>query len=406
MARNDTDGLPGGPEGSVRVSGRRFAVRRLTLTDFRCYARLRLDVGGNAVVLSGPNGAGKTNVLEAVSMLTPGRGLRRAKLSEISRRDANDAPGGPPRPWAVAARVAGDDVPVDIGTGFVQAAEGGAERRTVRINGETERAQAALASVMSVHWLTPQMDRLFQDGASSRRRFLDQLALGWDPAHAGRVTAYERAMRERLNILRDHSRPDPAWVSALEDVMAARGVAVAAARTDVVARLAPVAAESWGPFPRARLALAGDLDGWLSAVPALEAEDRFRAALAADRDRDARAGRTHTGPQRTDLVVHHAPKGEIAEHCSTGEQKALLIALVLANARARAAEEGDAPVLLLDEVAAHLDQPRREALFEGLLGLGGQVWFTGVEAETFAALRGGAQFFTFDDGAVCEDGVS
>ena len=363
-----------------------------------------MDVEADAVVLTGPNGAGKTNVLEALSLLMPGRGLRRAKLSEINR-DASDAGGATPsRSWAVAARVAGVDAPVDVGTGFQASGDSVGERRTIKIDGETESTQAALAAVMSMHWLTPQMDRLFQDGASSRRRFLDRLVFGWDPAHAGRLNTYEQAMRERLKLLRDHAKPDPAWLAALEDTMAARGIAVAAARTDVISRLAPVAAENWGAFPGAVLALSGNVDGWLSFGPALEAEDHFRAALAADRERDVRFGRTHTGPHRTDLVVHHAPKGEAAERCSTGEQKALLIAVVLANARMRAAEEGGAPVLLLDEVAAHLDHERREALFESLIGLGGQVWFSGTDAETFVGLRGRAQFFAVANGAVSNGG--
>ena len=404
MAKIDANGLEVVSEPARRPGACQFAVRRLTLTDFRCYAWLRMDVAANTVVLTGPNGAGKTNVLEALSLLMPGRGLRRAKLSEISR----DAPAAGdterPRSWAVAARTAGVDAPLDIGTGFQASGDGGAERRTIKIDGETERAQAALAGVMSMHWLTPQMDRLFQDGASSRRRFLDRLVFGWDPAHAGRVNAYEQAMRERLKLLRNQANLDLTWLTALEDTMAARGIAVAAARTDVIARLAPVAEESWGPFPGAVLALSGDVDRWLASGPALEAEDHFRAALAADRERDGRFGRTHAGPQRTDLVVHHAPKGEAAERCSTGEQKALLIALVLANARIRAAEEGRAPVLLLDEVAAHLDQDRRDALFDGLLGLGGQVWFAGTDVEIFARLRGRAQFFTVADGVVLDGG--
>ena len=361
-----------------------------------------MDVSANAVVLTGPNGAGKTNVLEALSLLMPGRGLRRAKLSEISRDAPNAEDMKQPRSWAVAARTAGVDAPLDIGTCFQAPGDGGSERRTVKIDGEMERSQAALAGVMSVHWLTPQMDRLFQDGASSRRRFLDRLVFGWDPAHAGRVRAYEQAMRERLKLLRDRANSDLAWLTALEDTMAARGIAVAAARTDLITRLAPVAAKNWGPFPGAALALSGDVDGWLESGPALDAEDHFRAVLAVNRERDGRLGRTHAGPQRTDLVVHHAAKGEAAERCSTGEQKALLIALVLANARMRGAEQGRAPMLLLDEVAAHLDEDRRVALFDGLLGLGAQVWFAGTDEDTFAGLRGRAQFFAVADGAVLD----
>ncbi|MDD9879152.1 MAG: DNA replication/repair protein RecF [Magnetovibrio sp.] len=385
------------PSASAR---NRFAIRRLTLTNFRCYDRLRLEVEAGPVVLCGPNGAGKTNILEALSLLVPGRGLRRARLSEIARRAAADAPETPPRPWAVAVKAVTGDAAADLGTGFQPSEEGAAERRTVKVNGEAERSQAALAEHMSVHWLTPQMDRLFQDGASARRRFLDRLVYGWDPAHAGRVSAYEQAMRERLKLLRGGRPVDPAWLSALEDTMAARGVAVAAARADVVARLAGAAAEPQGPFPGAAIALDGELDAWVGAGPALEAEDRFRAALADERGRDAALGRTHTGPHRTDLAVRHQPKDEAAAECSTGEQKALLIALVLANARVRAAEDGGVPVLLLDEVVAHLDAERRAALFDALDRLGAQVWFTGTDMENFQPLRGRAQLLGVNDARV------
>ena len=379
-------------------AARRFAVRRLTLTDFRCYDRLRLDVGAKPVVLTGPNGAGKTNLLEALSLLVPGRGLRRVRLSDMSRAQHTD-PAGTARAWAVAVTAETPLGPADLGTGFAPA-DSGAERRTVRVNGETARGQAALTEHMSIHWLTPQMDRLFQDGASARRRFLDRLVFGWDPAHAGRVSAYETAMRERLKLLRSNTSPDPAWLSAQEETMAARGIAVAAARADVVMRLAATAAESWGPFPGAEMALQGEIDAWLADCPALEAEDRFRRALADDRGRDAQLGRTHTGPHRSDLIVHHRPKREVAARCSTGEQKALLIALVLANARVRAGEDGGVPLLLLDEVAAHLDPERRAALFQGLAELGAQAWFTGTDRNDFQALAGQAQFFTIDDATV------
>jgi len=335
-----------------------------------------------------------------LSLLVPGRGLRRARMSEISRRAAGEPALANCRPWAVAVQAEGPGGIVDLGTGFTASEDGGPERRTVRVNGETMRAQSALADDMGMHWLTPQMDRLFQDGAPARRRFLDRLVYGWDPAHAGRVSSYEQAMRQRLKLLRDTAHPDPAWLSALEETMAARGTAVAAARTDVISRLAGVAQENWGPFPGANLALQGDIDGWLANGPALAAEDRFRAALAADRHEDGRLGRTHTGPHRSDMIVRHAPKGDLAARCSTGEQKALLIAMILANARVRAAEEGGVPVLLLDEVAAHLDAERRGALFEGLTDLGAQVWFTGTDAETFAPLSGVAQFFKIEEGAV------
>ena len=388
------------------VPAARYCVRQLTLTDFRCYGHLRLNLAGGPVVLSGPNGAGKTNILEALSLLVPGRGLRRARLSEIGRQIAgaatDEAVASVAVPWGVAARVETPDGAADLGTGFTVATDGGSERRAVRIDGENERNQAVLARHMSVHWLTPQMDRLFQDGASARRRFLDRLVFGWDPAHAGRVSLYEQAMRQRLKLLRGDRPADPAWLRAQEETMAARGIAVAAARADVVARLAGVVAENWGPFPGAAIAIDGEVDAWLFDSPALEAEDRFRARLSEDRDRDGRLGRTHTGPHLSDLLVRHQPKNEAAARCSTGEQKALLIALVLANARVRAAEDGGVPLLLLDEVAAHLDAKRRDALFDGLLGLGAQAWFAGTDVETFAGLAGAAQFYNVEDAQLIE----
>ena len=375
----------------------RFVVRRLTLTDFRNYPSLRLDVAPGMLVFSGANGAGKTNLLEAVSMLVPGRGLRRPKLSDLAHLSGN-------RGWAVAARVDTPNGPCDVGTGIASDGnENGAERRSVKIDGETVRNQAELAGIMSAHWLTPQMDRLFQEGASARRRFLDRMVFGWDPAHAGRVAAYEQAMRQRMKLLRGDAAPDTTWLSALEETMASKGVAVTAARLDVVHRLSVAAADGWGPFPGADVALSGDLEGWLESGPALAAEDRFRDALAADRNEDARAGRTRSGPQRSDLIVRHRPKDQEAALCSTGEQKALLIGLVLANARTRAVEDGGIPVLLLDEVAAHLDEARRGALFEALGELGGQVWLTGTDAALFAPLKGQASFFSVVDGQVSRD---
>ena len=382
------------PEGvTTDVGHRRYAVRRLTLTDFRSYRSLRLETDADILVLTGVNGAGKTNLLEAISMLVPGRGLRRPKLTDLAWRNGDAAGQG----WAVAARVETPIGPCDVGTGLD---ESGGERRTVRIDGETMRSQSALADVMSAHWLTPQMDRLFQEGASARRRFLDRIVFGWDPAHAGRVAAFENAMRQRIKLLRAGGAPDTVWLGALEETMASKGIAVTAARLDVVGRLSVSAAEGWGPFPGADIALAGDLESWLADGPALAAEDRFRAALATERSDDARSGRTRTGPQRSDLIVRHRPKDQEAALCSTGEQKALLIGLVLANARTRAAEEGGVPALLLDEVAAHLDEARREALFEALIELGGQVWLTGTDAELFQPLSGRADFYSVADGGV------
>src|SRR6266853_4148981 len=259
------------------ADGGRLAVTRLVLTDFRCYRQARLAVDARPVVLTGPNGAGKTNLLEAVSFLSPGRGLRRARLGEIDRRPSAIEPGS--SGWAVAATIATRQGPVRIGTG--REPDGG-ERRVIRIDGEPARNQAALAECLGVLWLTPQMDRLFVEGPGARRRFLDRLVLGLDPAHASRVAAYEQGMRERARLLRD-GPSDPAWLSALEDVMAQQGVAVAAGRRDAIERLDQVCVEADGVFPRARLHLVGTIEDWLGTMPALDAEERFKAALMQNR---------------------------------------------------------------------------------------------------------------------------
>jgi len=250
-----------------------------------------------------------------------------------------------------------------------------------------------------VLWLTPQMDRLFIEGPAGRRRLMDRLVLGLDPAHAARVARYEQALRERSRLLRDGSQ-DPAWLGALEEIMAAEGVAVAAARRDAVERLDRVCATAEGAFPRARLSLIGTIEGWLDTMPALAAEERFRAALAQSRAGDALSGGAGLGPHRSDLGVLHAEKGIAAEAASTGEQKALLIAILLAQARLQRAVRGEPPLLLLDEVAAHLDAVRRAALFKVLAGLESQAWITGTEAALFAQLSGAARFLTVRDGAL------
>lgn len=374
---------------------RRLSVTRLTLTDFRCYRTLRLECGTAPVVLTGPNGAGKTNVLEAISFLVPGRGLRRARSEDIAWRPMD---GTPAEAWAVAARIETPDGPHDVGTGRDGAQ--GRDRRQVRIDGQPARGQAALAEVLSAVWLTPQMDRLFIDGASARRRFLDRLVYGFDPAHAGRVASYEHASRERARLLREGSG-DSTWLAALEDTMAERGVAVAASRRELVGRLAAKCAGSpAGPFPGALLGVSGDVEGWLEEGPAIDAEDRLRASLAEGRNADAETGGAGTGPHRSDLSVRHAASGRPAADCSTGEQKALLIAIVLASARLQAEECGASPVLLLDEVAAHLDSRHREALFDEVAALGAQVWYTGTDRALFASLAGRARFFDVEAAAV------
>lgn len=341
-------------------------IRRLVLTDFRNHADLALEPGPGFTVLTGENGAGKTNVLEAVSLLAPGRGLRGAPLGEVARRDG---PGG----FGVAARLSDD---TDIATGALAAQP---ERRAVRINGAAATA-ASLAERLSILWLTPATDRLFVEGAGERRRFLDRLVLALDPAHGLHAARYEAAMRQRNRLLaaeRDGGpAADPAWLSGLEARMAEHGAALAAARTQAVAQLSDrLADQPAGPFARAGLAL----DGWTGDAPALA------QALAANRARDAAAGRALTGPHRSDLLVTHLDKRVPAALASTGEQKALLIGLVLAHAGLVAERAGRPPILLLDEVAAHLDPTRRAALFDRLSGRG-QVWVTGTEDALFADL--------------------
>jgi len=360
----------------------RPAVRRIALGDFRNYASLRLETDPRPVVLIGPNGAGKTNLLEAISLLAPGRGLRRARLGEMDRNG-----GGP---WSVTARLESGAGAVEIRTAHVR--DGERERRSVRIDGSDADSQAALAETVSVVWLTPAMDRLFQEGAGERRRFLDRLVLGADPSHAAQLARYAHVLRQRTKLLRA-GRFDPAWLGGLERQAAAAGVAIAAARRQTVRALGAARIEPVAGFPTPEIALAGQIEDWLAELPALEVEERFAAALAEARRQDAETGTTAIGPHRSDLVVHERASGRPASECSTGQQKALLVSLVLAEARLRAAMGERQPLLLLDEVAAHLDATRRAALFEALHALGAQAWLTGTDGATFAPLGERAQFF-------------
>jgi DNA replication and repair protein RecF len=383
----------------------RVGVTRLMLTQFRNYREVRLALDSRPVVLTGPNGAGKTNLLEAVSFLAPGRGLRAARLADIEHRDvpraaADAAPAAAGSGWAVAATVETRRGTVRIGTGRDGPES---ERRTVRVDGEPARGQSALGEFLSLTWLTPQMDRLFLEGPGGRRRFLDRLVLGFDPAHAARVAAYEQALRERSRLLRD-GPADPAWLRALEEIMGEKAVAIAAARRELVQRLDDACAAAEGPFPRARLSLVGAVEDWLAAMPALAAEDRLKAALFEGRRRDAEAGGAAIGPHRSDLAVGHGEKGIAAEQASTGEQKALLIAILLAHAQLQQQIRGEPPLLLLDEIAAHLDSARRAALFDRLAGLDSQAWLTGTDEAVFAPLRSAAQFLSVRDGVVTRSG--
>lgn len=351
------------------------ALNRLSLSNFRSYPDALIAPGPGLVLLTGENGAGKTNILEAVSLLSPGRGLRGAAYAEMAR---SEGPGS----FAVAARL-GD---VELGTGTSLA---GPERRQVRISGAHASA-TSLSEWLSILWLTPAMDRLFQEGAGGRRRFLDRLVLALVPGHAVHAARYEAAMRARNKLLGEEGVPDPDWLAALEARMAEHGTELRAARAATVDALADrLAATPGGTFVSAGLKLDGG------------GED-LALALAGSRARDAAAGRTLIGPHRTDLIVTHLGKGQPAERSSTGEQKALLLSIVLAHADLVAERVGRRPILLLDEVAAHLDPRRREALFERLRAGGGQVWMTGTEPALFEAVGTAASRFRVADGIVVE----
>jgi DNA replication and repair protein RecF len=362
----------------------------LALRNFRSYAELDFAVSKRPIVLAGPNGAGKTNLLDAISLLSPGRGLRGAKLSDHVRR-------GPIVPsdalWAVAANVSRGGETYEVGTGLTLGPNGG-ERRQVKLNGAPAQNSADLGELIQMLWLTPAMDRLFIEGVSGRRKFLDRLVLGFVPAHARASSRYETAMRERARLLKFGPR-DPSWLDGLEEVMAETGIAMTVSRADTVNRLnrALEMRGEAGAFPSAQLAVEGETDALLcehgdGSVVAL------REKLASVRIRDAETGRTTFGPHLTDLSVRHTEKRANARECSTGEQKALLISIVLADAwELSRLQDGHAPLLLLDEIAAHLDSRRRSALFEEIVALGGQAWLTGTDTEIFEPLRAHAELF-------------
>lgn len=370
-------------------------VERLTLSNFRNYTQTALEVGPEPQVLIGANGAGKTNLLEAVSLLVPGQGMRRAAYLDIARGSGD---GG----WGVAAHTHTHMGPVDIGTGLLaENADNERAGRIVRINGETMGA-GSLADYVEVVWVTPAMDGLFTGPGSERRRFLDRLILCFDPHYRTGASRFERAMQQRNRLLADNVR-DPARFEGLELIMAEAGVAIAAQRSEAVAAIAAIMAERevrdpHSPFPAANLALEGALEADLGRLPAIEVEDLYRQRLRTGRERDRAAGRTLDGPHRSDLLVAHAPKSMPARLCSTGEQKALLIGLILAHAELVARRREGAPILLLDEVTAHLDAERRAALFEEILRLRAQAWMTGTDAAAFSWLAGKARFWRVEDG--------
>jgi DNA replication and repair protein RecF len=374
-------------------------IRRLTLTNFRSYHAAQIEVGTFPVVLVGPNGAGKTNLIEAISLLAPGRGLRRATLDEVAFSEGDGS-------WAVAADVEGALGLATLGTGIEPPSgpdvETAVVSRKCRIDREPVTSATAFADHLRVIWLVPAMDTLFNGPASERRRFLDRLVLAVDAEHASRVSALERSLRSRNRLL-EEPRPDPHWLDAVEHETAELAVAVAALRAETVGRLhAALAArrEPVSAFPAAEIAL----DGWMEKLvphhPAVEIEDRYRKVLKDNRARDAAAGRTLDGPHLTDLAVAYAAKNIPAGDASTGEQKALLIGLVLAHAELIAGMSGVAPVLLLDEVIAHLDPARRAALYTEIEKFGTQVWMTGADPAPFADIEPHAQMFAVSPGRV------
>ncbi len=382
---------PPPPDAAAAAASEPTVVAGLRLRGFRNFPALELELPAAAapVVLFGPNGAGKTNLLEALSLLAPGRGLRRARL------DALDHDGAAGRPFRVEATLATADGPVDLATGRDPAGD----RRWLEVMGESRRGLAALAELVAVAWLTPAMDRLFLDAAAERRRFLDRLVLAVYPEHARQLAVFERALRERSLLLRQGPR-DPAWLRVLEARMAASGVAVAAGRIELAQGLNALLAEPDPTLPAVRLDLEGAVEDWLGQAAAVDAEERLAAALAAARPADALTGGAATGPHRSDLAAVDLGTGEPASRVSTGRQKAMLLAVVMAEARLRRAVAGSLPILLLDETMAHLDPARRDGLALRLLAQGGQVFLTGTERRLFAALEGRAHFLHVDQGTI------
>lgn len=369
------------------------------MNHFRSYQSLELTgLGDKHIVLCGANGAGKTNILEALSLLSPGKGLRQARISELQQTNSPDH-----TPWSILAKIGTLYGPVRIGTGR----EINTDKRLIRINGEAAKNQGSLAEWLSCLWLTPQMDRLFLDDKASRRKFFDRLVFTFDPAHMGRLTRYENAMRQRLKLLKD-GQHEPVWLSALESQMAETGIALCAARHIFCDKLQNAyhnaTQEEKDHFPGARLGLDGEVEEMLKHSSALEAEEKLRKVLEKNRKSDSESGTTACGPHRSDFFVFYADKHRSAASSSTGEQKALLIGIILAHARLLKEEQGQAPLLLLDEIVAHLDPGRRRVLASLLGHYGSQIWMTGTDPTLFEEFKPHSSFFTVSESS--ETGAS
>lgn len=368
------------------------AITRLTLENFRNYAHLSLEIPAHPVVLTGHNGAGKTNILEAISLLSPGRGLRNATLRGIDREGA---------PWVVAAEVTARDQTHFIGTG--RDAESSMEKRILKINGQRERKHSVLTQFVAIQWLTPSLDQVFIEGGTARRKLLDRLTYGFDAEHAARVSAYESSMRERNRLLAQGRDADTYWLSVLEQQMAEHAIAMTLARLDALQRIREAFAHVPETFTRASFSLQGAIESWLGeGMSALDTETKFAGRLMDLRGVDALSGRCSEGPHRSQLEVIHMGKLRKAEDCSTGEQKAILLAMVIAGALARASWCGLPPVLLLDEVVAHLDVDKRGALFDLLRAARIQAWMTGTDAADFQGLEGFATHLEIASGTVAK----
>ncbi len=379
----------------------RLGVQELRLHHFRCYESLSLKMGTDLapVVLTGGNGAGKTNILEAISFLVPGRGLRQARLSDIATKTPEQMRNLDENPtdtsWAVSALVQSPSGVVQVGTGRME----GNERRQIRIDGENAKTQSELGNVLSAIWITPAQDRLFCGDPAARRRFLDRLVQAFDAGHANVCTDYAYALKQWNNLLHE-GRNDPSWLNALEEQIAASAVAIAAARRDIVARLQTFlqVAEVDG-FPTAVISLSGVVEEWLNDLAAIDVEDKYREKLRVSRHLVADGGSV-AGVHTSDFSVLHQQKAMDASLCSSGEQKALLYSIALAQTKAATQEKGQCPILLLDELSAHFDAKRRDALLERLLNLPAQVWMTGTDTQPFHTLCGKAEFFNVENATV------